>query len=70
MSSFFPSPSDQWPRETAASPSPLIEPVTSVPSSGEFVGTTSSSSGKFNGQITVLGGLCTFFAMRLLVSFA
>ncbi|KAJ9132878.1 hypothetical protein P3X46_033704 [Hevea brasiliensis] len=67
MSSFFPAPTDQWPPSSADPPMP--EELAPVPSSGEFIGKSSSSSAKLNGHSTVVGiGICIIFVI-ILVSF-
>ncbi|KAJ4846062.1 hypothetical protein Tsubulata_002584, partial [Turnera subulata] len=69
MSSFFPTPtpSDQW--QLGPSSPPNSAEFAPVPSSGEFIGkTTSSSPAKLNGLGISLVGLCTLVAVKLLVS--
>ncbi|XP_062153293.1 uncharacterized protein LOC133861526 [Alnus glutinosa] len=67
MSSFFPSPSDQRPLSSAAPPNSAA--FAPVPSSGEFVGKSSSNSARFHSGITICGvGLVSLFLTRLISS--
>lgn len=67
MSSFFPAPSDQWPLNSADPPVP--EALAPVPSSGEFIGKSSSGSAKLSGHSALFGvGICIILVIRL-VSF-
>lgn len=65
MSSFFPSPSR--PLSSAAPPNSVASAP--VPSSGEFVGKSSSNSARFHSGIAICGvGLVSLFLTRLISS--
>ncbi|CAK9166150.1 unnamed protein product [Ilex paraguariensis] len=64
ISSFFPSPSTQQPPSSAVPP--RLEASAPIPSSGEFVGNSLSSSAKFDGGIAILGaGLYFLFVTNV-----
>ncbi|XVF57707.1 hypothetical protein PTKIN_Ptkin07bG0003700 [Pterospermum kingtungense] len=64
MSSFFPSQSPpQWPTSSAVAPD--SEASAPIPTSGEFVGKSSSGSVKSDGGILMLLGLLFLIVMRL-----
>ncbi|KAE8021266.1 hypothetical protein FH972_007173 [Carpinus fangiana] len=66
MSSFFPSPSDQRPPSSAAPPN--SEAFAPVPSSGEFVGKSSSNSVRFRSGITICGVGLVSLLITILIS--
>ncbi|XP_012067336.1 uncharacterized protein LOC105630199 [Jatropha curcas] len=62
MSSFFPSPTEEWPLSSADPP----EGLAPVPSSGEFLGKNSSNSVKLNGYVAVFCfGISVIFVVRI-----
>ncbi|XP_015570786.1 uncharacterized protein LOC107260786 [Ricinus communis] len=60
MSSFFPSPTNEWLTDP-----PKAEALAPIPSSGEFIGKSSSSSVKLSYHYLTTGS-CIIFAIRLL----
>ncbi|KAG8656029.1 hypothetical protein MANES_04G092250v8 [Manihot esculenta] len=63
MSSFFPTPTDEWPLSSADPPRP--EALAPLPNSGEFIGKSSSSSARPIGHITLFGvGIFIIFVTR------
>ncbi|KAF5479257.1 hypothetical protein F2P56_000093, partial [Juglans regia] len=65
MSSFFPSPSAQGPPNSATPPN--SETLAPVPSSGEFVGKSSSDSTRLDSGTFISGfGLVSMFVTRLI----